>query len=79
MSGDHSDRDALRQNWDELLVLLRSRIMTTSALPSTEPDVSDAAFCLFLHGMGADGMDYSPVWPAAMARRLGIEDGGADE
>jgi hypothetical protein len=60
------------ERWTYFLSLLRGKVAEFSALPNEEPGLSDAAFCLFLHSLTTDTMNFSPKWPAAVARRLGL-------
>jgi hypothetical protein len=61
-----------RRRWADFLALLRRKVSGFPILPAAEPGLSDAAYCLFLHSIGVDGMDYAPQWPEAVAARLGI-------
>jgi hypothetical protein len=65
------------EKWQRLLDSLRSRVRNFPALPSEEPGVADAAYCLFLHSLAIRRMNFSPAWPEAVARRLGIEEPAA--
>ena len=65
-------RDEAVQRWSRLLEALRAGVRRFPALPHEEPDLSDAAFCLFLHSLGIDSMHASPRWSAAVATRLGL-------
>jgi hypothetical protein len=58
--------------WGALLGRLRGQVRSFPSLPSAEPDVSDAAYCLFLHALAVRTMRFRPSWPAAVAARLGI-------
>ena len=42
------------------------------ALPETEPGLSQAAYCLFLHALAVRTMRFSDAWPRAVAGRLGL-------
>ncbi len=72
-----TDQTVLRRRWDRLAEVLRNRVRSYPALPSEEPEVSDAAFCLFLHGLATESMTYSSRWPQSVARQLGIPVDGA--
>ena len=65
-------RDEAVQRWSRLLEALRAGVRRFPALPHDEPELSDAAFCLFLHSLGVDSMRASPQWSAAVATRLGL-------
>jgi hypothetical protein len=67
------------KGWEHLLEVLRSRVKAFAALPSEEPETSDAAYCLFLHSLAIRRMHFSPVWPAAVAQQLGIAQAGPPE
>ena len=58
--------------WATLLSRLRTQVASFPSLPSAEPGLSDAAYCLFLHALAVRTMRYSPSWPAAVATQLGI-------
>jgi hypothetical protein len=58
--------------WATLLSRLRTQVASFPALPSADPGLSDAAYCLFLHALAVRTMRYQPSWPAAVATRLGI-------
>jgi Helicase HerA, central domain len=58
--------------WATLLGRLRAQVASFPSLPSAEPGLSDAAYCLFLHALAVRTMRYPPSWPAAVATRLGI-------
>ena len=58
--------------WATLLGRLRAQVASFPSLPSAEPGLSDAAYCLFLHALAVRTMRYSPSWPAAVATRLGL-------
>lgn len=60
--------------WSELLRLLRSHVVTFPVLPAAEPDLSDAAYCLFLHALAVRTMRFPLSWPTAVAARLGIRE-----
>jgi hypothetical protein len=65
-------RDELEDRWAALLRLLRSHVVRFPALPATEPDLSDAVYCLFLHALAVRTMRFPMSWPTAVATRLGI-------
>jgi hypothetical protein len=58
------------------LIELRGRLLDAvgrfAALPKTDPERSDAAFCLFLHVYESSTLRVTPQWPAAAARLLDI-------
>jgi hypothetical protein len=58
--------------WATLLSRLQAQVASFPSLPSVEPGLSDAAYCLFLHALAVRTMRYPPSWPAAVAKRLGI-------
>lgn len=64
------------------LTELRGRLYETvgrfAALPTDDPDRSDAAFCLFLHVYASSGLRVRPTWPAIAARFLEITAPGAE-
>jgi len=60
------------KGWEHLLETIRSRVKAFAALPSEEPGVTDAAYCLFLHSLAIRRMHFSPVWPDTVAKLLGI-------
>jgi hypothetical protein len=62
----------IEARWATLLQGLRSQVTSFPALPATEPGVSDAAYCLFLHALAVRTMRFQPAWPAAVASHLGI-------
>jgi hypothetical protein len=64
--------DQAAERWSTLLEALRATVRRYPVLPHDEPNLSDAAFCLFLHSLGIDSMRASPRWPAAVASRLGL-------
>ncbi len=67
------DRKAMAEaDWEALLDLLRERVRAFPSLPSSQPGSSDAAYCLFLHGLAIRRANVSPAWPRAVAKRLGI-------
>lgn len=65
--------------WESLLESLHGQVRAFPALPSQEPGLTDAAYCLFLHSLAIRRMDFSPAWPAAVAKRLGMTKGSGDE
>ena len=50
----------------------RARVTSFGALPSEGSAVDDAAYCLFVHTLAIRTMKFSPAWPRAVAKRLGI-------
>ncbi len=56
--------------WTRLLARLRGRVSSFRALPSAEPELSDAAFCLLLHSLAIRRMNFAPTWATATAQRL---------
>jgi hypothetical protein len=62
----------IEERWTPLLARLRAQVSSFPALPSANPGLSDAAYCLFLHALAVRTMRYRPSWPAAVATRLGI-------
>lgn len=58
--------------WAALLDDLRRHVGGFSALPSVDPGLSDAAYCLFLHSLAIRTTRFAPTWPRAVARRLGV-------
>jgi hypothetical protein len=64
--------EEVARRWEGLVFDLRTRVAAFPALPSSEPGLSDAAYCLFLHSLSARTMRYSAAWPNAVARRLGL-------
>jgi hypothetical protein len=58
--------------WDTLLGRLRAHVASFPSLPSAEPGLGDAAYCLFLHALAIRTMRFQPSWPAAVATRLGL-------
>jgi Helicase HerA, central domain len=70
------DKDApkeqVAERWQLLIGELRERVSSFPAIPATEPGLSEAAFCLFLHTLAVRTMRFSAAWPRAVARRLGI-------
>jgi Helicase HerA, central domain len=58
--------------WATLLGRLRAQVASFPSLPSAEPGLSDAAYCLFLHALAVRTMRFQPSWPAAVATQLGI-------
>jgi hypothetical protein len=58
--------------WQSLIGLLRDEVKRFPALPSTDPNMTDAAFCLFVHSQAIRNMRASAKWPMAVAKRLGI-------
>jgi hypothetical protein len=71
--------DKVRARWQELMGLLRDEVRRFPALPSDEPGVTDASFCLFVHSQAIRNMQASSKWPEAVAKRLGIHSAGGDE
>lgn len=71
------ERAEVHARWRQLIELLRVKVRRFPALPSDEPDLSDAAFCLFVHSQAIRNMQASPKWPRAVAKRLGLV-GNAD-
>jgi hypothetical protein len=70
--------------WSALSSHLRERVRTLQALPSEDPGISDAAYCVFLHSLAIRRTHFAPGWANAVQLRLGIEPverptGGADE
>ncbi len=61
-----------KARWHTLTTLLREEVKRFPALPSSEPSVTDAAFCVFVHSQAIRNMQASTKWPVAVARRLGI-------
>jgi len=73
----------IERRWDALRDRLLGHVAVFPALPQSDPERSDAAYCLFLHALAVRTMRFTDAWPAAVARRLGIgrpaeADGGAD-
>jgi len=64
-----SDIDA---RWATLLARLKQHVTAFPSLPSADPGLSDAAYCLFLHALAVRTMRYQPSWPRAVATRLGL-------
>jgi len=64
------------------LAELRGRLYDTvgrfAVLPRTDPERSDAAFCLFLHIYASSALRALPAWPAIAARFLEITAPGGD-
>ena len=58
--------------WQSLIGLLRDEVKRFPALPSSDPNMTDAAFCLFVHSQAIRNMRASAKWPVAVAKRLGI-------
>ena len=58
--------------WQSLIGLLRDEVKRFPALPSNEPNMTDASFCLFVHSQAIRNMQASARWPVAVAKRLGI-------
>jgi hypothetical protein len=65
-------KDQIAQRWQELITDLRGRVGAFPALPETEPGLSQAAYCLFLHALAVRTMRFSDAWPRAVASRLGL-------
>ena len=65
-------KDQTAQHWPELITGLRDRVRKFPALPETEPGLSQAAYCLFLHALAVRTMRFSAAWPRAVAGRLGL-------
>jgi hypothetical protein len=63
--------------WAALFAQLRAHITSFPSLPTAEPDLSDAAYCLFLHALAVRTMRFAPAWPAAVATRLGLPEQSA--
>jgi hypothetical protein len=68
--------DQIAQRWQGLITDLRARVRAFPALPETEPGLSQAAYCLFLHALAVRTMRFSAAWPRAVARRLGLASAG---
>jgi Helicase HerA, central domain len=64
--------------WSALIDGLLTEVGAFPALPSTAPERSDAAYCLFLHALASRTMRFAPSWPAAVADRLHDDSGPAD-
>lgn len=62
----------VRTRWQNLMTMLRDEVARYPALSSEEPDVTDAALCLFVHSQAIRNMQASSKWPVAVAKRLGI-------
>jgi hypothetical protein len=62
----------IEAKWATLLNRLRAQVASFPSLPSAEPGLSDAAYCLFLHALAIRTMRFQPSWPAAVATQLGI-------
>jgi Helicase HerA, central domain len=60
--------------WRQLIDGLRLKVSSFAALPSSEPEVSNAAYCLFLHTLAIRTTRFSPAWSAAVANQLGISE-----
>ena len=58
--------------WAELLDRLRADVAAFPSLPSAEPGLADAAYCLFLHALAVRTLRFPASWPQAVAARLGI-------
>lgn len=69
---DRSRQAQAEDDWAALIALLRERVGAFPSLPSEEPGRSDAAYCLFLHGLTIRRSDLAPAWPDAVAAKLGI-------
>ena len=69
---DRSRKATAEEDWAGLLGMLRERVQAFPSLPSSEPGLDDAAYCLFLHGLAIRRSDISPAWPRAVAKRLGF-------
>ncbi len=65
-------RTEVDARWQSLIGLLRDEVKRFPALPSIEPNMTDAAFCLFVHSQAIRDMQASTKWPIAVAKRLGI-------
>jgi hypothetical protein len=63
---------AVRARWVSLADKLRDQVRAFPAFANSEPEVSDAAYCVFLHAMGYETMTYSSSWADRAAHYLGI-------
>ncbi len=75
---DRKRRDQAEADWEHLLRLLNERVRAFPSLPSQEPSSSDAAYCLFLHGLAIHRANIAPAWPEAVSERLGITSPASD-
>jgi hypothetical protein len=64
--------DELARRWQDLITALRARVRGFPALPDSEPGLSQAAYCLFLHTLAVRTMRFAAAWPRSVARRLGL-------
>ena len=62
----------VKTRWHTLTTVLREEVKRFPALPSSEPSLTDAAFCVFVHSQAIRSMQASTKWPVAVAKRLGI-------
>jgi hypothetical protein len=60
------------ERWAALTGTLREIVRTYPVLPAEEPDVTDAAYCIFLHALASVNMRFSTEWSDAVASQLGI-------
>ena len=60
--------------WEALASALRQTVRTFPALPSAEPGLSDAAFCVFLHCLALDVPEPNSAWPNQVAYCLELTD-----
>jgi Helicase HerA, central domain len=65
--------------WATLAGRLRAQVASFPSLPSAEPGLNDAAYCLFLHALAIRTMRFQPSWPAAVATRLGLAAQSSDQ
>lgn len=69
---DRSRKAKADADWKSLLDLLREHVQAFSSLPGSQPGLSDAAYCFFLHGLAIRRANISLAWPRAVAKQLGI-------
>jgi hypothetical protein len=69
---DRSRNAVAEEDWANLLGMLRERVEAFPSLPISEPGLSDASYCFFLHGVAIRRSNIAIAWPRAVARRLGF-------
>ncbi len=72
-------RKETESRWTALLDRLYADLAAFPSLPSAEPGLGDAAYCLFLHALAVRTLRFPPSWPRAVADRLGIPPASLDD
>jgi hypothetical protein len=63
-------------HWSQLLDGLKTSVRLFSVLPSEDPGLSDASYCIFIHSLASRNAHFGPAWADAVANRLSLSPSG---